>query len=121
MIIWLASYPRSGNTLLRIILKSVFELPSFSKHGDEDDIAADPKLAELVGHQAMTADLQQMRKSADLYLVKTHDPPEDDGKAIYIVRDGRAACESFHHYLRDFSDRDSVSLTDVIAGFTPFG
>ena len=30
--IWLASYPRSGNTFLRIILQSVFDLPSYSAY-----------------------------------------------------------------------------------------
>ncbi|MAV31484.1 MAG: hypothetical protein CL866_04615 [Cycloclasticus sp.] len=33
MIIWLASYPRSGNTLMRNILKKSMGLTSYSKHG----------------------------------------------------------------------------------------
>ena len=125
MIIWLASYPRSGNTLLRIILKSVFELPSFSKHGDADDIGADSRLSDAVGHRVLAGDwaeeYQPMRSSPEMHFVKTHDAPDDDGKAIYVVRDGRSTCQSFHHYLRDFSKRDAIFLTDVIAGFTPFG
>jgi hypothetical protein len=54
--------------------------------------------------------------------VKTHDPPEDNCKAIYIVRDGRSTCVSFYHYLKDFPHLDlKFSIRDVIAGFTPFG
>src|SRR4051794_24293951 len=105
MIIWLASYPRSGNTLLRIILKSVFDRRTYSKHDDVNDIGADSRVAEEVGHQALGASwdgaYQRMRDDAQSYLVKTHDPPEDDGRAIYIVRDGRSTCRSFYHYLKD--------------------
>lgn len=48
MIIWLASYPRSGNILLRIILKSVFGKETYSKYNDLKDIGANQKIMELV-------------------------------------------------------------------------
>ena len=126
MILWLASYPRSGNTLLRMIFRAVFERDTYSKHGDEMDIAADARVAAEVGHRLLGANWPDayaaMRSSEDLHLVKTHDPPEDDGKAIYIVRDGRSACRSFFHYLEDFPAQQSqLDMVDVIAGFTPFG
>jgi FkbM family methyltransferase len=126
MITWLASYPRSGNTLLRLILKNVFDQPSFSKHDDAADIGSDPRLADLVGHQFLTGkwadESARFQADAECKLVKTHDPPEDDSPAIYIVRDGRSACRSFYHYLKEFPHlRARFSLMDVICGFTPFG
>jgi FkbM family methyltransferase len=126
MIIWLASYPRSGNTLLRIVLKTVFDRKTYSKHDDVNDIGADAAVAEEVGHQFLGATwpeaFEKMRATDELYLVKTHDAPEDEGKAIYIVRDGRSTCRSFYHYLKDFPHLGLLfSVRDVVAGFTPFG
>jgi FkbM family methyltransferase len=126
MIIWLASYPRSGNTLLRIILNAVFERQTYSKHDDAEDIGADANLTAEVGHQFLgeswPAAYDRMRGGEPTFLVKTHDAPEDDARAIYIVRDGRSACRSFFHYLKDFPRLDDTfALRDVIAGFTAFG
>jgi glycosyltransferase involved in cell wall biosynthesis len=126
MIIWLASYPRSGNTLLRIILKSVFERQTFSKYDDPNDIGSDAAVRSEVGHEFLgepwTSAYGRMREDDALHLVKTHDPPEDDGRAIYVVRDGRAACRSFFHYLKDFPRLDDTfGISDVVCGFTPFG
>lgn len=126
MIIWLASYPRSGNTLLRIILKSVFQQRTFSKYNDVNDIGADARTAEEVGHLGLTAAWDEAYKTMlageHLHLVKTHDAPEDSGKAIYVVRDGRSTCRSFHHYMKDFPFLAmEYTVRDVVAGFTPFG
>lgn len=126
MIVWLASYPRSGNTLCRIILKSVFERKTFSKHDDRADIGADTSTVELVGHQFLGASwadaYREMRDSSDTYFVKTHDKPEDDARAVYIVRDGRSACASFTHYLKDYPLAGmTFTPSDVVTGFTPFG
>ena len=51
---WLASYPRSGNTLLRTILKHCFGLSSQSVYPDEE--FSEPGVAEAVGHEAVGAD-----------------------------------------------------------------
>jgi FkbM family methyltransferase len=126
MIIWLASYPRSGNTMLRILLRSVFDLKTFSKHDDTLDIRANPQLIERLGHRFLEKPWSdaypEMVCSDELNLVKTHDLPEDSGKAIYIARDGRTACHSYFHYLRDFGlVGDGYSLCDVVAGVTASG
>ncbi len=125
MILWLASYPRSGNTLLRLILKGAFAVDTVSKHADDAaDIGADAAVAAAVGHRPLgepwPAAADRMRASPELFLVKTHDPPEDDARAVYVVRDGRPACRSFHHYLHDFQ-RDPATVADVVLGLTPFG
>ena len=53
-------------------------------------------------------------------LLKTHDRPEGDGPAIYLVRDGRAAIDSYYHYHQKFAF-EKPSLTEVIAGACQFG
>lgn len=78
--IWLASWPRSGNTLLRIILYNCFGIQSSCLYKN---------------------DLDCEFTSASSVYVKTHDKPQDDRPAIYVVRDGREACVSYSHFMRD--------------------
>jgi len=123
MIVWLASYPRSGNTLMRIILKSVFGQETYSKYNDLMDIGADMKMTELVGHKMLDGSwkdaYQKMKQSKYTYFIKTHDYPEDDSKAIYIVRDGRASIVSYWHYLRDFAGEE-YTISEIISCFFLF-
>ena len=118
VIIWLASYPRSGNTLLRIILKRCFGLDSYSIYGDDE--FTDPTVQQIVGEKPVGPDpkafLQQMLQERRLVCVKTHQlPTPDSHSAIYVVRDGRAAVVSHYHYLRDFWDTQ-ITLDDLIKG-----
>ncbi len=104
MLVWLASYPRSGNTLLRQVLKCCFGLDSCA--GLEPNLAAEfvesGPLSAFFGEYFFEGDPDQFylcaRSRADLVLVKTHQPPRDDEKAIYVVRDGRLALKSFAAY-----------------------
>ncbi len=126
MIIWLASYPRSGNTLLRQVLRSAFGRSSCSRYDDLTDIGADPALRDAVGHEFLARPWAEaypaMRAAEALFFVKTHDAPADDERAIYVVRDGRAAVSSYHRYLQDFVAGDArLSMADVVAGYTQFG
>lgn len=103
MIIWLASYPRSGNTLTRQILQQVFDVPSFSRYNDKNDIAAYPETARRSGHQSLPAEswpeaYAMLQSESRPRVVKTHHPPEDGGKALYVVRHPCAAIVSFVHY-----------------------
>jgi hypothetical protein len=115
---WLASFPRSGNTLLRVVLKSCFGLFSQSIYGDNE--FPDAAMTQMVGEQAVGPDVQAFLRNAraqrrDLY-VKTHElPGADHHPAIYILRDGRSALVSRWHYQRDMLGRTGT-LADVIAG-----
>jgi len=123
MIIWLASYPRSGNTFLRVVLNSVFGLKTYSIYGDANDIAADNRTADVVGHEQLPADfdIDRAREAEALYLIKTHDyPPNSSDRAIYLVRDGREVMLSYLKYEDEFRD-PHTSLMDVIYGNVPFG
>lgn len=117
MITWLASYPGSGNTLLRAILKQCFGLCSQSLYDDAE--LNTPDLREAVGHEA-TGDShrfvdQDGREARSLY-VKTHElPGGDTHPAIYVVRDGRSSVVSHQHYLRGILGREAC-LPDVIRG-----
>jgi hypothetical protein len=115
---WLASYPRSGNTLLRLILKHCFDLSSQSLYQEQD--FADPAVRDLVGHEDVGRNARQFvalaRRAGRSLYVKTHElPPADRHPAIYVVRDGRSAVVSHAHYLRDILHRD-ISLAQVIEG-----
>lgn len=120
MIVWLASYPRSGNTLLRTLLNRSFGIRTFSLYDDLSDIGADPSLANLVGHRSHGMAQQDFvafaRTKPHRFFVKTHGRPEDDdAKAIYVVRDGRAAVVSHFHFVRDILKWD-VSLAQIVKG-----
>jgi hypothetical protein len=120
MIVWLASYPRSGNTLLRTMLYRSFGVRTFSLYDDHSDIGADPSLANLVGHRSHGMVQQDFvalaRMKARRFFIKTHGRPEDnEAKAIYVVRDGRAAIVSYFHFVKDILKRD-VSLAQIVKG-----
>jgi len=97
-IVWLASYPRSGNTFLRTILWQCFGLRSASIY--PDDLGGNKKLEEYVGHIEHGPDKQIRFKENSPQLVKTHEYAKDNNPAIYVIRDGRASCVSlwrFYH------------------------
>jgi hypothetical protein len=98
MIVWLASYPRSGNTFLRVVLHKLYGVPTYSVYDDDDPVAQRVGPA-LVGYRARP-DRALMRESANVYFVKTHKRRKADGfPAICLVRDGRDAVVS-HARLR---------------------
>jgi hypothetical protein len=117
MIIWIASYPRSGNTLLRILLNLAFGIKTFSLYDDSLDIGAQSELARTVGHRTHGKDREAFvtyaSDSSEIFYVKTHELPQDDAKALYVVRDGRASIVSNYHYRRDVLNED-ISLAQVI-------
>lgn len=112
--VWLASYPRSGNTFLRIVLHHAFGLKSASVY--PNDLGGKKALEEFAGHVEHGPDLQARLKQCGLPLIKTHELPNDQRPAIYIVRDGRAACVS----LWEFFER-KVPIETIIAGQHRFG
>jgi hypothetical protein len=125
MIIWLASYPRAGNMLLRMILRQVFGCNTYTKYYNPPP----PTPATLAIREASgTAPLggtwpeayARMSKASESFLVKTHDAPEDSAKAVYVARNGFAAIISYQHFLRDF-EHQNYSLEDIIRGRPQFG
>jgi hypothetical protein len=108
VIVWLASYPRSGNTFLRAVLHALYGLPTYSVYEDDDPVAqrVGPR---LVGYQPKPRDRALMADSDDIFFVKTHKRRKADGHpAIYLVRDGRDAVVS-HARLRASLENPSGS------------
>lgn len=108
--VWLASWPRSGNTYLRTILWHCFGLHSGSIYPDE--FSGNKKLEEYVGH---IEDKKSLFFEGNIPLIKTHEAPADVSPAIYIVRDGAAATLSLCQYYPE------TPLGIVIEGRHRFG
>ena len=111
-VVLLASYPRSGNSLLRSVLKGAFGLWSSSVYVTE---TYSQEIAERLGH-VDHADADIMTDLNDgLCLFKTHEYPTSTTRAIYMVRDGREASVSYAKFSGTFSKQE-YTLDDVIAG-----
>ena len=112
--VWIASYPRSGNTLLRTILWNCFGLRSASIYAN--DLGGNKTLEEYVGHIEYDVNGKICFPEGNIPLIKTHKHSTDDNPAIYIIRDGRAACVS----LWEWCGR-SIPLNDIISGRHKWG
>lgn len=104
MIVWLASFPRSGNTFLRIMLREFYGIASndiyhMYDHSKSVDVA--PGLE--VNLRSMS--IQDMGQAEQTYFLKTHDLPNDDYPALYLVRDGRDAYVSYTHFALSFKPK----------------
>ena len=120
MIVWLASYPRSGNTMLRAMLRQAFGANSYSMYDDPTDIGMMPEVGEKVGHRNLDTSFREFYfrelNTAKPTFVKTHDVPGDASRAIYVLRDGRSAVVSWYNMLTRAKKRDDVTIEDVITG-----
>lgn len=103
LIVWLASFPRSGNTYLRTLLHCVYGIETYSIHNN-DQYFLQNNMAKAIGHRTLPDSVDRLMDDEKLYLVKTHYRPTDEKMpqkplpAIYIVRDGRDATVSYARY-----------------------
>lgn len=107
MIIWLASYPRSGNTLTRILLHGMYGVKT---HSTPDRLLSPLAIAGSLG-MVFTSKIIRLlpafRKRPQRYFIKTHavldhkNHIEEDDRAIYIIRDGRDTLVSRAHFYAD--------------------
>lgn len=95
-VVWLASYPRSGNTMLRIILAQCFGLPSAAIYGETLD--GNDTLKQLTGSLTASAAGVFDFGNVPVRILKTHGRPQDGSKAIYVMRNGVDATASFHDH-----------------------
>lgn len=106
MICWLASYPRSGNTFLRLCLERMYGITTSSVYPDRSPLNDEPT-QEFVWwlHDGPDRTL----------LLKTHeqDHAMSDWPAIHLVRDGRDALVSHAHYRR-VMDKDYRPFAQVL-------
>lgn len=113
-LVWIASYPRSGNTLVRTLLHTCLGLPSGSVY--PNDLGGRKPLEAVAGHIEHSAPSTLRFPNGVPKLIKTHNRCKDAHRAIYVVRDGRAAVASLWKFLDG-----KHSLRDVVEGRTAFG
>lgn len=124
VIVWLASFPRSGNTFLRILLHRLYGVRS-SVVCDVDGVAK--RLGEaFVGYEERPAGYAEMRASDAVHFVKTHrqrdlDVAEGD-RAICLVRDGRDSLVSWARMMsEDDPSQFGARLREMIERDTAIG
>ncbi|HRX28411.1 MAG TPA: sulfotransferase domain-containing protein [Saprospiraceae bacterium] len=103
--VWLVSFPRSGNTFLRNILADVFNVPSSEYHLNRNRSIAENWDSFPVVKTHLTPDLLS--------------PLKDEDKVIYLIRDGRDACVSLAHHRVDIKKRSKsflMALVSVVLG-----
>lgn len=109
--LWLASYPRSGNTLLRQILWQCFGVRSGSVY--PNDLGGNEAMEQATGH------VEHPRHGGAVHCsgpTKTHEhPPDGEQPTIYVIRDGREACVSFWRYCQTHGN-PGCTLRDAIRG-----
>lgn len=105
MIVWLPSYPRSGNTLVRMTLHQAMGFDTYSVHAVRQHEREG--IHEMLGEKLLPTH-GEMRRATKPHFVKTHElwHPSlgKDDKAILIVRDGRDAILSHAYYRMAFND-----------------
>ena len=106
--VWLASWPRSGNTWFRIVLNDCFGSTTASIYGDNFD-AFPSGFGTALGRG----------RPNRFGLTKTHEALPDSGPAIYLVRDGRAAVVSYFYFCQVYDT--ARTMEEVIVGWPPFG
>jgi hypothetical protein len=104
VIVWLASYPRSGNTFFRILLHRLFGFQTYELYSlanlaermrDDTD-----QMMRLTGQSNLACDLGLLQTDSGKHFVKTHDLPNgDDFPAVALIRDGRDAVVSYAYYI----------------------
>ena len=141
MILWLASYPKSGNTWMRAMLSSYL----FSEYHQKDqDIFSKMKLIQsfpvkrafegIVDETILKKNKfetfkyfieaqKKINKDPKLHIIKTHSfcgaangyeftNKENTSGSIYIVRDPRAAAVSYAHYAKINYERSVELMLD---------
>ncbi len=102
MLVWLTSFPRSGNSLLRTIFNHCFGLETYSKYERTNEYS-NVDIAKFMGARPFGGELddflEKARAEQHVTVVKTHEEPESDDRAIYIIRNGLIATDSYRHYL----------------------
>jgi hypothetical protein len=94
MTVWIASYPRSGNSFCRTILRSLFQTESRSIYSLRRQ-ALEQGRPPPPGETASGDD-----DAGGITYLKTHELPDEvpDHPALYVVRDGRDSYVSYAHF-----------------------
>lgn len=112
MLVWLASFPRSGSSLTQQILWQCFGISVAKVGGDA--------IADLRGPSryppgtSMEEIARAARADSDLVVVKTHELPSTNEPAIVVVRDARPVMLSYARFRTDRTG-SPVTIDQAIA------
>lgn len=107
MLVWVASYPRSGNTLFRVVLHRTYGVPTASLYrGETEETGPLASVARAMGAVPLPLRPDELAERPERWFVKTHELPTPDHPAVYLVRDGRDALVSHAHYILDYDRGD---------------
>jgi hypothetical protein len=99
MITWVASYPRSGNSLFLILLYQVFGLKFWTKYSRTEPKDSSVFSGYFSGGEwaglPWPEQVKALREDSQMHYVKTHDLPEGTEPCFYIVRDPVASIVSY--------------------------
>lgn len=118
MIVWLASFPRSGSLLLRQILYYTMQQPSYHLGSDENEI--DDEYSRRI-ERPLDEFVAESAQAAERVFVKTHHHPSDEHPAIYVVRDGRSTIASFLKFERTYSPDEANTMLSLVIGDHYYG
>jgi hypothetical protein len=106
MICWITSYPRSGNTLTRQILRDSFGIETYTAYVTDslDGQFQNQRKYDFSDKEVYRA----LTNSEEVYFVKTHNITFDPNPFIHIVRNGRDACGSLAR-MWDITNLETVS------------
>ena len=108
MICWIASFPRSGNTLTRQILRDSFGKKTYTDYSCER--GTEHLFPEQNDLGIIDPDkLRSLKMEKKVYFIKTHHSKFDDSPVIHIVRNGRNAVLSLAKY-GDMSIIEAISM-----------
>jgi hypothetical protein len=130
LIVWVASYPRSGNRLCRATLRQAFGTPHVGSAANKAALRND--LSDLFERLGVSQDddlLAALRDFDEPVFLKTHSLPqyihtlpeprttipegEEDSPALYLVRDGRDCFVSYAHYLKEVDNRPRFKTMNI--------
>ena len=131
MIIWQASYPRSGMNYFQVLLWHFFRISSQTIYLQEELDKRDMEASFMRGAEELYGEKCRVPvvpaediKDDDVYVVKTHELPQDNFPAVYLVRDGRDSLISYAHFIKEVEQSpaafDSI-LHDLIMNPGYFG
>jgi hypothetical protein len=129
MIIWLASYPRSGNTLLRTVFHQTMGLHSLPERTEwprllQSEFSPNENsqtFGEIHPEMPWEEFYPMATASEQVHLVKTHEGPIDDQPALYVVRNGRKAIYSYLQYHQKLLPEIGRNLIELVTGHDYYG
>ena len=103
--VYIVSYPRSGNTWVRLLLEYALGFKTLSVYQGETRRI----------FREVTGDDSHITNARKLDLIKTHEfSLAGNDPAIYVLRDGRDATASYWYYTREFEKRETGAFSDFL-------